>query len=197
MKKLFIGGVVLLLILAGGYVVFTLKSGEELNEASPLSEETQQIVREENEAVAPMVKDNLETMEGVEKQEFVKQVEEMRDVVMEKIELMPSQASFVAQGDFMPRFHGVEGAALLIEDNKKHIVRFENFKTDNGPQLHIYLSSDLSNDDFVDLGPIKATKGNVNYSIPEGTDINKYRYVLVWCKPFGILFSYADLVKIP
>lgn len=187
MKKLFIGGIIALLF-AGSLVFFILKSGEELHEDSPLGPAP----------ITPViVKDNLETMEEVKKQEFIKQVEEMRDTVMEKTESMPLRATLIAQGDFTPRFHDVEGTALLIKENERRIVRFENFKTDNGPQLRIYLSSDLSNDDFVDLGSIKATKGNVNYDIPEGTDTNKYRYVLVWCKPFGILFSYAKLAGIP
>jgi len=45
----------------------------------------------------------------------------------------------------------------------------------------------------IDLGEIKATKGNVNYDIPEGTDLEKYNKVLVWCVPFRVLFSYSDL----
>lgn len=80
-----------------------------------------------------------------------------------------------------------------IKDGDQLIVRFEDFQTDNGPQLRIYLSADLGADDFIDLDPIKATKGNVNYTVAAGTDTDKYRNVLVWCKPFGVLFSYAEL----
>jgi hypothetical protein len=72
-------------------------------------------------------------------------------------------------------------------------LRFENFETINGPKLHIYLASDLSADDYIDLGEIKATKGNVNYEIPDGTDLEKYNKVLVWCRPFKVLFSYSEL----
>ena len=63
----------------------------------------------------------------------------------------------------------------------------------NGPDLHIYLSADLDAKDYVDLGAIKATKGNVNYDVPAATDTEKYRYVLVWCEPFRVLFGYAEL----
>jgi len=42
-------------------------------------------------------------------------------------------------------------------------------------------------------GKIKGTKGNVNYEIDRGVDLEKYDKVLVWCVPFGVLFSYADL----
>ena len=69
-----------------------------------------------------------------------------------------------------------------------------DFDTINGPDLRIYLSSDLGSADIVELGKIKATKGNVNYDIPEGTDLEIYKNVLVWCKPFGVLFSFAQLI---
>ena len=102
-------------------------------------------------------------------------------------------ARLVAEGQFMPRYHEVEGQALLIEDGDKKIVRFENFKTINGPDLRIYLSSDLNNRDIVDLGAIRATTGNVNYELPSGVDTKKYNKVLVWCRAFRVLFSYAEL----
>lgn len=174
MKKIILISIVLLVIVFAGYFVIS-KSGKELNEASPL------------------IKDNLDAMSEEAKQEFMAEVEAMKDVVVEKSETMPLKTQIVARGDFIRRIHGVVGTALLIDDGSQKIVRFEDFETDNGPQLHIYLSADLGTSDFVDLGPIKATKGNINYFVPVGTDTQKYRYILVWCKPFGILFSYAEL----
>lgn len=99
----------------------------------------------------------------------------------------------IYQGDFTPSAHEVEGIAKVIEENGEKTLRFENFETINGPNLHIYLASDLDVNDYVDLGEIKATKGNVNYEIPENTDLEKYNKVVVWCVPFKVLFSYAEL----
>jgi hypothetical protein len=99
----------------------------------------------------------------------------------------------VAQGNFTPKAHDVKGKAVLIKEGDNYTVRFEDFETINGPDVNIYLASDLSNKDIVDLGDIKATKGNVNYSVPAGTDTTKYNKVLVWCKAFSVLFSYAEL----
>lgn len=89
--------------------------------------------------------------------------------------------------------HSVAGKALLLQSGDQKIVRFENLKTINGPDVHIYLSAGLNADDFVDLGSIRATEGNVNYAIPAGTDTNKYHFVLIWCRAFRVLFSYASL----
>lgn len=105
----------------------------------------------------------------------------------------PAQPKLIAEGAFVAKAHDVQGKALLIEHNGKKSLRFENFETINGPDVRIYLSSDLSNKDIVDIGSIKATKGNVNYEIPDGVDTTKYNKVLVWCVQFHVLFSAAEL----
>lgn len=98
-----------------------------------------------------------------------------------------SRANLIAQA------HEVAGEALLVKGDQANFLRFENLKTINGPDLRIYLATDIKAKDFVDLGPIRATEGNVNYAIPAGTDLDKYRYALIWCRAFGVLFSYAQL----
>jgi hypothetical protein len=59
--------------------------------------------------------------------------------------------------------------------------------------LYVYLATDKSASDFVDLGVLKANIGNQNYEIPEGTDLAKYKTVVIWCKAFSVLFGSADL----
>ena len=99
----------------------------------------------------------------------------------------------VLSGDFVSAVHDVSGRAMIVKTEKGDVLRFENFKTLNGPDLRIYLSVDRDAKDFVDLGEIRATEGNVNYDIPKGTDTAKYKYVLVWCRAFRVLFGYAAL----
>ncbi len=99
----------------------------------------------------------------------------------------------ISQGEFIASAHDVKGKALIIEEDNKKILRFEDFETINGPDLRIYLSNDLDIDDSIDLGPIKATKGNVNYELDSSTNIEKYDKVLVWCRAFRVLFSYSNL----
>lgn len=89
--------------------------------------------------------------------------------------------------------HPASGTVSLLQRDNDVVVRYENFKTINGPDLRVYLSTDLGATEFVDLGPLKATEGNVNYSVPPGTDLKKYRYALVWCEQFGVLFNSADI----
>ena len=135
----------------------------------------------------------IEANEPTPLSNFEEAMKEMEGVVVEENEAMPEEQSMMLQGDFVAKAHEVEGKVLLLEVDRGKVLRFENFNTVNGPDLRIYLSKDLTDDDFVELGKIKATKGNVNYDIPESVDINEYNNVLVWCKPFGVLFSSATL----
>lgn len=89
--------------------------------------------------------------------------------------------------------HPATGTVSLLTTPDGYVVRYEEYKTINGPDLFVYLSTDVDATEFVDLGALKATEGNVNYAVPPGTDIEKYRYVLTWCKQFGVLFNSADL----
>lgn len=99
----------------------------------------------------------------------------------------------IARGVMIPDEHEVEGEALYIKSDGKNYLRFENLNTVNGPDLRIYLSADKESKDFIDIGPIKATKGNVNYEIPSNVDLTKYKYAVIWCKGFRVSFSYAEL----
>lgn len=85
--------------------------------------------------------------------------------------------------------HKASGTARLITTPQGAVVRYEIFKTINGPDLFVYLASDVQATEFVDLGPLKATEGNINYTVPASVDVAKYPYVLVWCKQFGVLFN--------
>lgn len=90
--------------------------------------------------------------------------------------------------------HNAEGMAIVIRlDDSNMILRLENFKAANGPDLYVYLATDKSASDFVDLGRLKGNIGNQNYEIPEGTDFTRYDTVLIWCKAFSVLFGSAEL----
>ena len=91
--------------------------------------------------------------------------------------------------------HPASGTARIIEIDGKSYVRYENFKTINGPDLYIYLAKDLDAKEYMNLGRLRATEGNVNYEIPTDVNLQDYKYVMVWCKAFGVLFNYADISK--
>lgn len=99
----------------------------------------------------------------------------------------------IAEGNFISQEHEVSGKVMLINVGDQQVIRFEDFTTLNGPDLRVYLSKDLEAKDFVDAGKLKATDGNMNYELATNVDINQYKYVLIWCKDFKVLFGSAEL----
>lgn len=91
--------------------------------------------------------------------------------------------------------HPASGTVRVIDADNKKYIRYENFKTINGPDVYVYLAKDLDAKEYVNLGSLRATEGNINYEIPADINIADYRYVMVWCKAFGVLFNYADLTE--
>jgi hypothetical protein len=99
--------------------------------------------------------------------------------------------SFIGAGD---GFHNAEGLARVFPlGDGNAILRLENFKSTNGPNVHLYLATDKTANNFIDLGRLKTNNGNQNYNIPHVTDLAKYNVVLIWCKDFSVLFGSAQL----
>jgi hypothetical protein len=104
-------------------------------------------------------------------------------------------------GSFVPRSHPGEGTVSVLNDGStQRFLRFEDFATDNGPDLNVYLTSagaDASADDFgrdfIDLGDLKGNIGPQNYEIPDDVDLDRYGTVVVWCVRFSVAFTAADL----
>jgi len=49
-----------------------------------------------------------------------------------------------------------------------------NFKTDNGSKLLVYLAADATGNVFISLGDLKGVNGNYIYTIPKNTNFEKY-----------------------
>ena len=96
-------------------------------------------------------------------------------------------------GNFVDGAHVVSGSVKVINADGANTLRFENFSTENGPDLFVYLATDNSGKDFVNLGKLKATNGNFNYTIPANVNLEKYNHVLIWCRAFGVLFGSAEM----
>lgn len=107
----------------------------------------------------------------------------------------------LAEGSFVPRDHPASGTARVLGDGTdQRFLRFEDFATDNGPDLNVYLSTAPADadqgafdDDFVDLGDLQGNVGDQNYEVPADVDLSRYRTVVIWCVRFGVAFGAADL----
>ena len=116
-----------------------------------------------------------------------------------EVSAIPNKVISSAPANFMGASgHTTSGQAFFSSVGGKTYVYFKNFSTDNGPRLHVYLSSASNNiNDAVDLGDLTNPTGDQNYEIPSGTDLSRYNKVLIWCVPYSILFGFANLNALP
>ncbi len=126
-----------------------------------------------------------------------------REVVMSEERPMPEEPQIVTlvSGEFISRSHETSGRVLVLNDgSEQRFLRFEDFRTDNGPDVNVWLSSAPPDapardflDDWVDLGDIKGNVGAQNYEIPPSVDLDRYSTVLIWCVRFSVAFGAAGL----
>jgi hypothetical protein len=97
------------------------------------------------------------------------------------------------QGTFAASAHPTSGTVKLSKDaaGKKFLV-FENFKTDAGPDLRIYLSDDLKATNYTEITN-QVTSGTFQLPVDAAVNTDTKRKVLIWCKQFSVLFGSADL----
>ncbi len=110
----------------------------------------------------------------------------------------PAGPALVASGQFEAASHPGTGTASLIAlEDGAGVVTFTDFETDNGPDLLVYLvPADApagSADGAVSLGGLKGNKGDQQYDVPPGTDLDADWRVVVWCRAFAVSFTEAPL----
>jgi outer membrane protease len=114
---------------------------------------------------------------------------------------MPAGPRQLAGGKFKGYAHETEGMAGIFDVNGKRVLRLTDFKTSNGPDVHVYLvAAPNAMDDatvkkagFIDLGSMKGNVGDQNYDVPANTDLAKYQAVTIWCARFNVNFGTAPL----
>ena len=116
------------------------------------------------------------------------------------------QAKTLETGTFHGKVHQTSGRATIYQEkNGKLVLRLTNFKTSNGPDVHVILVAAKDADDDanflksdterVELGVLKGNEGDQNYEIPTGTDLAKFQTVSIYCERFNANFGAAPLEK--
>ena len=123
-------------------------------------------------------------------------------------EAMPASANaagaetVVASGSFHSVAHDGKGTASIYQlSDGKRILRFTNFETSNGPDVHVYLvaANDATDSEMVkkagfrEIGSLKGNIGDQNYELPADVDLARYRAVTIWCQRFSVNFATAPL----
>ena len=94
----------------------------------------------------------------------------------------------------------VSGTAILgSTETNSAVLRLEQLQATPGPDLFVYLSpvtSPTTADQVMrglEVGKLKATAGETNYTLPAGLDLGQFKAVVIYCKSFNVIFGYANV----
>lgn len=108
-------------------------------------------------------------------------------------ENLPTGTELV-RGNFVNGGHSTSGTVKVIRNaSNVNVLVFENFKTDNGPDLYVWLSPSASGSPYQEIGLLKAVTGNFSYELDPSINFTTNNKVLIWCKRFAVLFGHATL----
>jgi Electron transfer DM13 len=107
-------------------------------------------------------------------------------------------------GTFHGKVHNTSGRATIYKEaDGRLVLRLTNFKTSNGPDVHVVLIAAKDADDDanflknsterIELGSLKGNEGDQNYDIPKGTNLKKFQTVSIYCERFNANFGAAPL----
>jgi Electron transfer DM13 len=122
------------------------------------------------------------------------------------VQAQDNKAKTLETGTFHGKVHSTSGRATIYQQaDGKLVLRLTNFKTSNGPDVHVLLIAVKDADDDanflksgverVELGKLKGNQGDQNYMIPAGTDLAKFQTVSIYCERFDANFGAAPLEK--
>jgi hypothetical protein len=101
------------------------------------------------------------------------------------------------RGRFEAVRHPASGTATAIRLARGgRVLTLTDFEVDNGPDLRLYLVAGPARGeddvrDYVDLGALKGNRGDQQYRLPAGLDLDRYSTAVVWCRAFSVLFARA------
>ncbi len=112
-------------------------------------------------------------------------------------------ARVLASGDFIEidALHWGEGRATLYQlPNGGRVLRFEDFASARGGDVHVYLSRDPQprsaievGSSYLDMGRLKGNIGNQNYPVPSDLDVSVYQSAVVFSRQFNAVITSARL----
>ena len=106
---------------------------------------------------------------------------------------MKAGVTLLKQGTIIGVGHTASGTAKVYDDAGKKVIVFDPFNSQNGPDLKVYLSKDQDATQYINLGALKSTTSKQSYDVTGMPDLEEYKFVLVWCEKFTVIFAKAEL----
>jgi Electron transfer DM13 len=121
----------------------------------------------------------------------------------------PTTETILQVGSFYPVVHAGSGTVKIVQKSDgKRFLRLENFSTDNGPVIYVWLSTaiepkssaavSINVGDYEQIGdPIPAGTNypivSQEFEIPEAVNLSSFKSVVIWCVKFKVNFASAAL----
>ncbi len=92
--------------------------------------------------------------------------------------------------------YNVSGKLEVWKNGNAYEFRFIDFRSSNGPDLEILLTTGQSANPAINLGEIQGIEGNYIYRFTDTTGtIGDFSHVLVWCTRFSVAFGIAPFAS--
>ncbi|QNE78783.1 electron transporter [Streptomyces finlayi] len=120
----------------------------------------------------------------------------------------PAKPQTLATGEFISHEHGTSGTVKVLRlPDGSQTMRLEGLDTSNGPDLHVWITDApvkegragwgvFDDGEHRSLGKLKGNKGDQNYVLPSGIDLERFSSVTIWCDRFNVSFGAAELSRV-
>jgi len=105
-------------------------------------------------------------------------------------------------GSWVNKDYAIRGEWSIEQRDSQHVIIFnQNFKTKNGPDLKVFLSTQTidnvngknATDNAQLVAVLKKNKGSQEYVLPANIDINNFKSLLIHCEAYSVLWGGANL----
>jgi hypothetical protein len=101
-------------------------------------------------------------------------------------------------GTFESLEHASRGRVAVVRlRGGRRVLTLTRFSTSPGPDLRVRIVPGRTGNGAAggtrDLGALKGNKGDQQYELPAGLDLNRYTSVVIWCRAFSAGFARATL----
>ena len=148
-----------------------------------------------------------EGMDRAEAEMIMSGIAQMEETVVEAMPAASANQSSpvrLKSGEFRDgdQLHKGRGQALIYDlADGSRVLRFEDFNVTNGPDLRVILttvaspesSDDVHEPGYIELDKLKGNAGSQNYPIPPSANVEDFKSVVIYCKPFRVIFAVAPL----
>ena len=105
-------------------------------------------------------------------------------------------------GTWTKKTYGIDGEWKIVQEGGKTFVELDaKFSTKKAPDLKIFLSplplSEVGDKNATNgsvlISPLDSHQGAQRYALPEGTDLSKFKTIMIHCEKYSKLWGGASL----